>query len=137
MRTVRLHRQLFRDCCLNKNSHSLGSLPFSFWWSRLCVISNTSKNKGQGFIECPPRTRGQGGPHGLSAPPSPQRVKPARNPGRRNCIFLHLFEVIQLQMDLSEAIKDYINAFLRGAASRPCGPPALWLGRRSRPGWLG
>ena len=36
-------------------------------------------------------------------------------------------------MNLSEAIKDYISAFLRGAASRPGWPPALWLGPRFRP----
>jgi hypothetical protein len=58
----------------------------------------------------------------VSGPPLPQHVSPAQNPGRRNSIFLHLFEVIQLQMDLSKAIKDYINAFLRSAVSRPHGP---------------
>ncbi len=28
-----------------------------------------SKNKGQSFINCPPRTRGQGGRHGLEWAP--------------------------------------------------------------------
>ncbi len=34
----------------------------------------TSEGKGQSFINCSPRPRGQGGRHGLEWPPSPQRV---------------------------------------------------------------
>ena len=40
----------------------------------------------------------------------------------------HLFKVIQPQMNLSEAIKNYISAFLRGAASRPAGLPRYGWG---------
>ena len=37
---------------------------------------NMSKNEGQGFIDCSPRTWGLGGRHGPGRPPSPQRVSP-------------------------------------------------------------
>ena len=34
----------------------------------------------------------------------------------------------KLQMELVDADEDYFSSFFRGAASRPCGPPALWSG---------
>ena len=58
----------WRSGCLDMHS------PWAF--------SNTFKEKVQSFLDCSPRTRGQGGLHGLECAPSPPARLTARNPGR-------------------------------------------------------
>ncbi len=54
----------------------------------------TSEGKGQSFINCSPRPRGQGSRHGLEWAPSPQRVSPRGTPEEIVGQFLQRIEFI-------------------------------------------
>ena len=71
------------------------------------------------------------------APVTPARNTRADPEEEVACFFaLNLKDMLMslnCKWNLSYRVKNSISAFFRGAASRTCGPPALWLGRRSRP----
>ena len=84
-----------------------------------------------------PADAGSGGPPRPGVDPVTLARNTARNSGRGLIVFLHLTKDMPMSLncrvDYVVAGKDYISEIFRGAASRPCGPPALWLGSRSRP----
>ena len=53
-------------------------------------ISNTFLDRGQSFMDCSSRPRGQGGPHGHKFAPVTERVTPARDTRRRLLDLLRL-----------------------------------------------
>ncbi len=88
----------------------------------------TSEGKGQSFINCSPRPRGQGGRHGLEWAPSSQRVSPRGTQKKlwNDCSY-EWNQFYNCRRDLSDACRDNIHTFFRGSASRPCGPGARRL----------
>jgi hypothetical protein len=88
-----------------------------FGYESSAVFSKTSRNKGQSFMDCSPRPRGQGGRHGFRAPVTPARViraEPRKTLLDLLCLIMRYANVIQLQTGLSRCRQGQLPLFLPG-----------------------
>ena len=132
--------------------HYVFDRTLSSWSSARSAGRVISSSLSQHYLGIPPRSRSavRAELHGLFPrgrgvrgaatasewAPSPQRANTAREPRKFEDIFAANENSFNCRRDRSSDCRDNARTFFRGAASRPCGPPALWLGPPQRRGGL-